>query len=180
MNLNLIGPRGVGKSNVARRLSVLTKRPVLATDVLISYETGLSIPQLVDSQGWQGFRDLEGRILTRLAALDELIVDCGGGVIVDVDDDGEERYSDEKVATLKAGGPIVWLRGDLERLAAKTAADPDRPALHQTATALEVMQRREPWYARAADWSIAVQPGQRQQAAEAIGRRYWPERFPVD
>ena len=35
MNINLIGMRGVGKSNVARRLSVLSKRPVMSTDTVI-------------------------------------------------------------------------------------------------------------------------------------------------
>ena len=35
MNIIMIGMRGAGKSNVSRRLSVLTKRTVLSTDTLI-------------------------------------------------------------------------------------------------------------------------------------------------
>ena len=58
MNINLIGMRGVGKSNVARRLSVLTKRPVMSTDVLIEYESGMGLPQFVAARGWRAFRDL--------------------------------------------------------------------------------------------------------------------------
>ena len=40
MNLILIGMRGVGKSNLSRRLAVLAKRSVLSTDLLIEYENG--------------------------------------------------------------------------------------------------------------------------------------------
>jgi len=172
LNINLIGMRGVGKSNVARRLSVMCKWPVMATDVLVSYETGLSIPDFVADQGWAQFRELEWRIVTRLAQMSEVIVDCGGGVMVDLDDAGEEAYSERKVAALHAGGPVVWLRGDIERLAAKTAGDPQRPDLHAHRSAAEIMRRREPWYAQAADWSIEVRPGERQAAAEAIAARY--------
>lgn len=172
MNLNLIGMRGVGKSNVARRLSVMCKWPVMSTDVLVNYETGLSIPQFVAEQGWPQFRDLEWRILNRLAQMDEVIVDCGGGILVDLDEDGDEVYSERKVAALQQGGPVVWLRGDIDRLAAKTAGDPQRPDLHAHLTAAQIMRRREPWYAQAAQWSIEVRPGERQAVAESIAARY--------
>ena len=164
--------RGVGKSNVARRLAVLTKRPVLSTDVLITYESGLTIPEFVATSGWAAFRDLEWQIAEKLAQMSDLIVDCGGGIMVDLDDAGEEIYSERKVAALQTGGPVVWLRGDIDRLAAKTAGDPDRPDLHAQLSAAEIMQRREPWYARAASWSIEVKPGERQTAAESIAAHY--------
>lgn len=172
MNINLIGMRGVGKSNVARRLAVLTKRPVLSTDVLITYESGLSIPDFVAASGWPAFRELEWQITTKLAGMSDIIVDCGGGIMVDLDSDGEEVYSERKVAALQAGGPVVWLRGDIERLAAKTAGDPERPDLHARLSAAAIMRRREPWYAEAASWSIQVEPGERQVAAEEIAEHY--------
>ncbi len=170
MNINLVGMRGVGKSNVARRLSVLTKTPVMSTDSLIEYEVGMSIPAFVESQAgdWRGFRDAEFRVLQRLSAMDGIIVDCGGGVIVDLDADGNEVFSSRKVEALREGGPIVWLKGDIARLAAKTAADPRRPSLHHIHTAEEVMRRREPYYQRAADISYFVDRGDRQQVAVAI------------
>lgn len=172
MNINLIGMRGVGKSNVARRLAVLTKRPVLSTDVLISYESGLSIPEFVAGSGWPAFRELEWQITEKLAGMTDVIVDCGGGIMVDLDANGEEIYSERKVAALQAGGPVVWLRGDIGRLAAKTAGDPTRPDLHAQLSAEAIMRRREPWYAQAAQWSLEVEPGQRQAAAERIAAHY--------
>lgn len=174
MNINLVGMRGVGKSNVARRLSVLAKRPVMSTDSLIEYEMGMSIPDLVQRQGgdWSDFREKEYRVLQRLSSMDGIIVDCGGGVIVDLDKDGNEAFSTRKVEALHQGGPVVWLKGDIARLAAKTANDPSRPSLHDLHTAEQIMRRREPYYQRAADISYFVERGDRQQVAVAIASRY--------
>lgn len=172
MNINLIGMRGVGKSNVARRLSVLTKRPVMSTDVLIEYESGLPVPEFVAERGWEEFRHLEFEILEKLAEMDGLIVDCGGGAVVDLDAAGDEVFSARKVQTLRNGGPIVFLNGDIARLAAKTAADPSRPVLDTRRTAEQVMRAREPFYEQAADWTIFVERDTRQAAAEVIAAKY--------
>lgn len=166
MNLALIGMRGVGKSNVSRRLAFLTKRPVLSTDLLVEYETGMSIPDYVTHHGWQSFRTRELAVLERIGAMDRVIVDCGGGVIVDLDPQtGQERFSRRKVAALRDRGPVVWLRGDIDRLAAKTADDPNRPALDAQRDAVEIMRRREPFYAEAADLIVDVEGRKRSTMA---------------
>jgi shikimate kinase len=174
VNINLIGMRGVGKSNVARRLSVLSKRPVMSTDTLIEYEAGMTVAEFVAAHDgdWRAFRDAEYEVLGRLAKLDGLIVDCGGGVIVDLDEDNEECFSSRKVGLLRSAGPVVWLAGDIPRLAAKTAADPSRPSLHARLGAEQLMRRREPYYQRAADVTYHVERGERQQVAEAIAERF--------
>ncbi|MFN8125999.1 MAG: shikimate kinase [Candidatus Nanopelagicales bacterium] len=175
MNLALIGMRGVGKSNISRRLGFAAKRPVLSTDVLLHYETGQEIPDFVADHGWPAFREREFEIVTRIAALDQVIVDCGGGIIVDLDDDGTEIYSERCVAALKTSGPVVWLRGDVDRLAAKTAGDPQRPALHDTRSAAEIMRRREPFYARAADVIIDVEDRKRSRLARELALQFADE-----
>lgn len=176
MNINLIGMRGVGKSNVARRMSVLTKMPVMSTDTLVTYETGLTIPEFVAERGWAQFREQELAIVQRLGRMSGVIVDCGGGIMVDLDDAGDEVFSERKVRALQESGPVVWLRSDIARLAAKTADDPERPNLDARRSAEAIMRAREPWYERAATWHITVDRGQRQAAAEAITSRFelWP------
>lgn len=173
-NINLIGMRGVGKSNVARRLSVMTKRPVMSTDLLVEYSFGMTISELVAQHDgdWRFFRDAEFAIVQQLAALDGLIVDCGGGVIVDIDDQGTETYSSRKIELLKSAGPIVWLQGDIARLAAKTVNDPSRPSLHAQHSAEQVMRSRLPFYERAADFAIFVEQGHRQEVAADIASHY--------
>lgn len=162
MNLALIGMRGVGKSNISRRLAFLTKRPVLSTDLLVEYETGFTIPEYVADHGWHSFRQRELAVIERVGAMDRVIVDCGGGVVVDVDPDtGTEVYGEAKVAALQARGPIVWLRGDIERLAAKTAADQNRPSLSDDVSMADLMRRREPFYRAAADVVVDVEGNKR-------------------
>lgn len=166
MNVALIGMRGVGKSNISRRLAFLTKRPVLSTDLLIEFETGISIPEYVADHGWPSFRSRELAVIERIGAMDRVIVDCGGGVVVDVDpQSGTEVFSDRKVEALRGRGPVVWLRGDIDRLAAKTASDPGRPVLDATRSAAEVMHRRVPFYEAAADVIIDVDGRKRSQLA---------------
>jgi broad-specificity NMP kinase len=75
MNIVLIGMRGVGKTNIARRISFQTKRPVMSTDVLVEYETGQSIPAFVAEHGWTAFRDAEHEVVGKLSRLDDLIID---------------------------------------------------------------------------------------------------------
>lgn len=176
MNLALIGMRGVGKSNISRRLAFLTKRPVLSTDLLIEYETGMTIPDFVSHHGWTTFRTRELAVVERIGAMDRVIVDCGGGVIVDREPDtGLEVFSERKVAALRDRGPVVWLRGDIDRLAAKTAADPNRPPLDSQRDAAEIMRRREPFYERAADVVVDVEGRKRSIMALDLALQFAPE-----
>ncbi|SCA57329.1 Shikimate kinase [Candidatus Terasakiella magnetica] len=160
MNIILIGMRGAGKSKISRRLSVLTKRDVLSSDLLIQYDNaGKSIPEiLADNAGdWRAFRDMEYATLQKICALDGNIIDCGGGIIVDVDEDGSEIYSERKIELLRQNGRIVWLKGDIPRLAAKVKGDAKRPSLSETKSAEEVMMRRLPFYEKAADIIIDIE-----------------------
>lgn len=173
MNLALIGMRGVGKSNISRRLAFLTKRPVLSSDLLIEYETGMTIPEYVAEHGWRSFRQRELAVIQRVGAMDHVIVDCGGGVVVDIDAaTGTEMYGEHKVAALRSRGPVVWLRGDIDRLAAKTADDPNRPTLSADLTPAELMRRREPFYAEAADVVIDVEGRKRSVMAIDLALRF--------
>ncbi|MEO5332801.1 MAG: shikimate kinase [Magnetococcus sp. YQC-5] len=160
MNIVLIGPRGVGKSRLARMLSILTKRPVLSTDLLISYEhQGLSIPALLQRhQGdWRVFREMEYAVVEKIAHLDDIIIDAGGGLVVDLDSTGAECFSHRKVAALKRHGVLVWLTGDLGRLARKVATDATRPLLSAQHAEETIMRRREPFYQQAADLTLNVE-----------------------
>ncbi len=171
VNIVLIGLRACGKSSVSRHLSRLSKRPVLSTDLLISYEEGgRSIADLVaDCQGdWRPFRDREYAVACKVAALDGLIIDTGGGMVVDWDDQGEEIFSERKVSVLKRNGFVVWLQGDLHRLAQRVRGDVTRPALSDRLTIEAVMERRLPFYRQAADWVVDVENKSRKQVAREI------------
>jgi len=171
MNIIIIGMRGAGKSNVSRRLAVLTKRAVLSSDTMIEYEKdGKTIAEIIADNGgdWRAFRDMEYEVVRKIAAMDGVIVDCGGGIIVDLDEDGNEVFSTRKVEALKKSGTIVWLKGDIKRLVEKVKNKAERPTLDETRSTEELMHRRMPFYEKAADVVIEIDGKKRPELAEAI------------
>jgi len=81
MNIVLIGYRGTGKSVVGELLARKLNRETVSMDAEIVKKAGMSIPEFVEKNGWPGFRDLETEVARELAARDNIIVDCGGGII---------------------------------------------------------------------------------------------------
>lgn len=181
MNIVLTGMRGVGKSNISRRLSLLTKWPVLSTDLLIEYEnSGKSIQEIMVENGgdWRAFREMEFQVLQKISRFDQVIVDCGGGVIIDLADDGSEIYSERKVSLLKANGQIVWLKDDVEYLAAKVKGDQRRPTLDETKSAEELMRRRLPFYEQAADLVLDIEGRGRRKTARRLYEKIFQRALP--
>lgn len=176
VNINIIGMRGAGKSNVSRRLAVLTKRSVFSTDTMIEYEWGgESIMGFIGRTGdWRAFREVEFEVIRRIVRMDDAIVDCGGGVVVDLDDDGVEVFSERKVDLLRAHGPVVWLRGNVDRLVAKVEAKADRPSLDLRTATKELMMRRLPYYERASDIVIDIEGKSRSELAREIRKTLGP------
>ena len=71
---------------------------------------------------------------------------------MDLDEEtGEEIYSERKVNALKETAMIVYIKRDTDYLASKIAGDANRPSLSETNSFKEIMERRGPWYERAAD-----------------------------
>ncbi|MEO5377585.1 MAG: shikimate kinase [Magnetococcus sp. DMHC-6] len=170
MNIVLIGARGVGKTSLSWRLSRLTRRSVLSTDLLISYDhQGHSIPAIVAQEGgWGFFRELEYQVIQKVGRLDQIVIDTGGGVVVDLDSAGVEIFSQRKIAALKENGFLVWLQGDPARLARQVVADLNRPALSTLLSEEEVMRRRMPFYAQAADLTVQIENRDPQELAKEI------------
>jgi len=178
MNIIIIGMRGAGKSNVSRRLAVLTKRAVLSSDTMVEYENdGKTIAEIIADNGgdWRAFRDMEYEVVRKIAAMDGVIVDCGGGIIVDLDEDGNEVFSTRKVEALKKSGTIVWLKGDIKRLVEKVKNKAERPTLDETRSTEDLMHRRMPFYEKAADVIIEINGKKRPELAEAIVKRFIKE-----
>jgi shikimate kinase len=171
MNIVLVGMRGCGKSNISRRLSVLTKRNVLSTDVLISYENqGNDVTTIIEkSQGdWRVFRELEFLIVKKAVALNDLIIDTGGGVVVDLDSRNNEVFSQRKVKLLKQNGLVIWLKGDMTLLVKRVNEDINRPQLSSNKSDIELMEKRLPFYQEAADIVIDIDGKKRKEITKEI------------
>ena len=172
-NLVLIGGRGCGKSSLAKRLARRNKNFILfSLDALIRYEAGAAtIPEIVAERGWPGFRDLEFAVVEKVSRFPHsALLDCGGGVVVDLDAQGQETFSARKVDALRRHGMIVYLRRDPGYLMRRIANDPNRPPLSDEASFLEIMERRDPWYRDAADLVLECGERSKEELAEEILR----------
>lgn len=151
---------------------------MLSSDLLIRYERGgQDISSLIhEAEGdWRVFRELEYEVIERASRVDEVIMDLGGGAVVDLDEDGQEIYSPRKVEAMRRHGFVVWLDGDLRRLCKRVGEDPTRPELSVTESSLVLMQRRLPWYAEAADIRVVINKRKKKDITKEI-----LERIPFD
>ena len=177
-NLALIGGRGCGKSSVSKRLARRNRNFMLfSLDALIRYERGgIPIPEIVSKEGWGGFRELEYEVVRRVTAFEGgALIDCGGGVVVDLDSEGREIYSERKVDALRQTGFLVYLARDIEYLRGRVEGDENRPALSQTEDFLTIMERRDPWYRRAADIVIDCDDRSKPDVADEVLRWYYDQ-----
>jgi shikimate kinase len=162
MNIVLIGYRGTGKSEVGQLLAGRLGKRLIGMDAEIVKQAGLSIPEIVAQHGWVKFRDLETGVARRLAELDELVVDTGGGII--------ERP--ENIEALRRNARIFWLRASVDTIVARIQGGTERPALIAgktfTEEVAEVLERRIPRYREAADYAIDTDDLTPVQVAEKI------------
>lgn len=168
MMLVLIGYRGTGKSTVAKLLSKRLGMRYVGMDRAIEEKAGCSIPEIVEKQGWPGFRDLESEVAAELLSGDNLIVDTGGGVI--------ERP--ENIRLLQKAATVFWLKASVETVVSRIEGGTQRPALVSgktfTEEVAEVLERRTPIYESAAHYEIDTDHATPEQVAEEI-LRIWGE-----
>ena len=135
MNFIMMGYRACGKTTVGRIMAKKLQRPFFDTDHLVQERTGKTIREIVETRGWEAFREMERIVIGELAGLDQ-----------------------RNVEILKRKGFFFWLSADEEsigkRLLKDQASDAQRPPLSGTDTATEipsVLQAREEVYRQLAD-----------------------------
>lgn len=150
MNLVLIGYRGTGKSTVAKLLAKNLGMATLGMDAEIVARAGMAINDLVAARGWDHFRDLETAVAQDFAARENIIIDCGGGVIV------RQANAD----ALKTTGRVYWLKASIDLIVERIGGATDRPSLTGEKSFIdeiaEVLAERTPLYAAAADIEIEL------------------------
>jgi shikimate dehydrogenase len=80
--LFLIGPMGAGKSSVGRELAHLSGYAFRDLDEIIEKRVGKSISDIFEEEGESYFRQLECEVLEEFSQKKNLIVSCGGGVVI--------------------------------------------------------------------------------------------------
>lgn len=136
--LFLIGARAAGKTSCGQALARRLGLPFFDTDAMLQAEAGLSVAEIVEREGWPGFRRRESETLRGLAAKAEVgagsatgaapqaplvaVAATGGGIVL----------SAENRALLRRHGLVIFLDAPAKVLAARLEAAPEaalRPAL---------------------------------------------------
>lgn len=175
INFAFIGPRGAGKSRLSRKFARKIDRLLLSTDVLVSYEAGgRSITELVADEGWPQFREREYALLNRICHMPGVVIDCGGGIIVDLESgaDGQytEVFSERKATLLKEHCTTVYIRRDPRWLLSRELESSHRPALSRDYESL--LARRLPWYERVADYILDLSDRDSADGVDELRRRF--------
>ena len=151
LNLYLVGMMGAGKSAVGRPLADALGYRFLDADQVLEQAAGRPIPAIFESEGEDGFRELETAVLDRITSWHSLVVATGGGVVTRPVNWGHLRQ-----------GVVIWLDAPGDLLLTRLQADPTpRPLLatEDPAARLEtLLETRRPLYAQA-DLRVEQQGG---------------------
>lgn len=144
-NIVLVGMPGAGKTTIGRKLGKALGRPVLDADDKVVEQTGRTIKDLFQ-EGEDVFRQAETAAVKTLAAMDGIIISCGGGVV----------KRPENIAFLQATGKIFFLNRDLAAIAG-CVDKVTRPLLNSAEDRLtQLYNERMPLYLKYADYTIPV------------------------
>lgn len=148
-NIMLIGFMGAGKSTVSSYLSEKLEMEEVDTDQLIVKMEGKKIPQIFEENGEAYFRDCESNILIELQKRKQLIVSCGGGIVL----------REENIQHMKKQGRIVLLTATPQTTLERVKDSKERPILNNnmnTEFIAELMEKRREKYQAAADIIVAT------------------------
>lgn len=119
-NIVLVGFMGGGKTLVSQKLAQILRRPWVSTDEAIEQKEKRSIIEIFRDSGEEYFRQLEKNIVRELAQKENLILDCGGGIVL----------QQENLNALKKKGILFYLSVSPEVIYQRTKDQTHRPLLN--------------------------------------------------
>lgn len=139
---------GTGKTAVGKALAERLGKTFIELDPLIEQKAGKTIPEIFKGDGEIAFRELEIAVAREAAGRKNVVIACGGGVVlnkINID-----RLRQEAVIVYLTASPGVILKRTLND-------DEERPLLkvaEPTRTIKELLRFRRPFYERAADITV--------------------------
>ena len=140
LNVVLVGMPGCGKSTLGKLLAAELGRPFVDLDEEIVKRAGCPIPQIFATEGEEGFRSLETKVVADVCRGSGLVIATGGGVVTRA----------ENLPLLSQNGRVIFLDTPPEGL--PTAGRP----LSQSKTPETLYRERLPLYRKAADVVLPI------------------------
>ncbi|MEN4146817.1 shikimate kinase AroL [Serratia marcescens] len=145
--LFMIGARGAGKTTVGSALALALGYQFVDTDLFMQQAAQMSVAEMVEREGWLGFRRRE-TIALQTVTKPSTIVATGGGAIL----------AEENRHFMRQHGTVIYLRAPASVLAQRLEEYPEdaqRPTLTGRPIAeemREVLAAREALYQEAAHY----------------------------
>lgn len=143
-NIILIGFMGTGKSSVSEKLSELLRIKKIDTDQYIEEKENISIDEIFSTYGEEYFRNCEKNTLLQLSKEKNIIISCGGGIIV----------KDENIELMKKMGKVILLTASPNTIYKRVKDNTSRPILNNNMNEeyiTNLMNKRKDKYLKAAD-----------------------------
>jgi len=147
-SIALIGFMGTGKTVVGKALAEKLNKEFIEMDILIERKAGKSIPEIFQQDGEIIFRELEIEVTRELAGRKNLVIACGGGVVlnkINID----RLQNEARIVYLVASPRVI-----LERVSGEGETRPLLNVSDKVSEIRELLKFREPFYERAADIKI--------------------------
>ncbi|MBU0709186.1 MAG: shikimate kinase [Candidatus Omnitrophica bacterium] len=141
-NIYLVGFMGTGKSAVGRGLAKIKQWRFVDLDELIELREKKPISDIFAKDGEPHFRGLEKRVLKEVAASKNLVIACGGGIVIDKDN----------IKIMKDNGVVICLNASAEVILERTSGHIHRPLLNVADPKKQIeslLKSRAAYYAQA-------------------------------
>ena len=156
---------GAGKTAVGEALAWELGREFIELDRLIEELAGMSIPEIFREEGEISFRELEIAATKRVCTGTNLVIACGGGIVLNM----------INIDRLRKTSQIVYLTASPNAILKRTSTDSNERPLLQVEDPVqrigELVKFRKPFYERAADTIIHTSRFTVDQVVELIIRR---------
>ena len=146
-NIMLIGFMGTGKTTISHYLSTMLDMEEFEIDDLIVDKEGMSINEIFKNYGEEYFRDCESEIIMELQKKKNVVISCGGGIVL----------REKNIVNMKKQGKIVLLTASPKAVYLRVKEDKQRPILADNMNVeyiSELMEKRRKQYEHAADITI--------------------------
>jgi shikimate kinase len=161
-NIALIGFMGTGKTAVGEALAEKLGRSFVELDYLIEQKVGKSIPDIFQQDGETAFRELEIEVTEEVSKDKNLVIACGGGIVLNKINIERLRKS-ARMVYLTASPRVI-----LKRVANEEGQRPLLEVDNPTLAIREMLSFRKPFYERATDIKINTSKLSIEAVAEQI------------
>ncbi|KAF2186162.1 Pentafunctional AroM protein [Zopfia rhizophila CBS 207.26] len=147
----IIGMRGAGKTTTGGWAARILGWPLLDLDTALEEHVGMTIPEIINTKGWDGFRDEELKFLQKTMKDRPTghILACGGGIV----EIPEARRM--LSAYQRDGGIVLLVTRDIAKVMGFLQIDKTRPAYVEDM--MGVWLRRKPWYLECSNYHFHSQ-----------------------